>query len=118
MAQTIKTVEDYIAQFPPDVQALLTQMRDIIRGQAPQATEGISWGMPTYKLGGNLVHFANGKHHIGFYPGASGVQAFLGQLGAYKTSKGAIQFPKNQPLPTQLIEKIVRFRVQENSTAL
>lgn len=110
-----KTIDEFIAAYPADVQEGLQLLRKTIAAAAPEATEKISWGMPTFYLNGNLVHFAPGKNHYGFYPGASGVANFLPKLGEYKTSKGAIQFPKSQPLPLGLVTEIVEFRVKENS---
>lgn len=110
-----KTIDEYIESFPTEIQEILNNMRAIIKEAAPSATEKISWQMPTFYLNGNLVHFAAHKNHIGFYPGASGVEAFLSVLGEYKCSKGAIQFPIDKPLPVELICKIVRFRVSENA---
>lgn len=107
-------VEKYIAQFSNELQSKLQEIRQIIREAAPQASEKISWRMPTFYLNGNLVHFAMNKAHIGFYPGASGVEHFEDQLEAYKHAKGSIQFPLSQPLPVQLIQDIVKFRVEEN----
>ncbi len=108
-------IGEYIAQFPPDVQGKLNALRSVIREAAPKAQEKISWGMATYDLYGNLVHFAANKQHTGFYPGASGVAAFTEKLKAYGTSKGAIQFPYDQPIPLDLVKEIVSFRVQENT---
>lgn len=108
------TIDEYIAQYPPDIQKRLSALRGAIRQAAPDAEEGISWAMPTYKLAGNLVHFAAGKHHIGLYPGESGVAHFQNELSGYKTSKGAIQFPNDAALPLALVKKIVRFRAKEN----
>lgn len=110
----MNTIDEYIAQFPPEVQEKLAAVRNTIREAAPEATEKISWQMPTFYLHGNLVHFAAMKKHIGFYPGPSGVAAFAPKLTEYKTSKGAIQFPLNKPLPLDLIREIVTFRVAEN----
>ncbi|KPU43567.1 hypothetical protein OXPF_30080 [Oxobacter pfennigii] len=110
----ISTIDEYINQFSPDVQEKLQAIRQIIRENAPQAKEKISWQMPTYDLYGNLVHFAANKSHLGFYPGASGVENFLDKLAEYKNSKGAIQFPYSKPLPAELVAEIVRFRVAEN----
>ncbi len=112
------TIDEYIAQYPPEVQARLQALRQCIREAAPEATEKISWAMPTYYLKGNLVHFAAAKHHIGLYPGASGVEVFLPELGGYKTSKGAIQLPMDKPLPLELVRRIVLFRVAENTGAV
>ncbi len=107
-------ITEYINNQPLTHQEKLNEIRDIIASSAPQAIEKISWAMPTYYLKGNLVHFACQKNHIGFYPGASGVANFLDKLTEYKTSKGAIQFPLNKPLPKDLIIEIVNFRIKEN----
>lgn len=106
--------DSYIAGFPQDTQRLLNEMRRTIRAAAPAAQEKISYGIPTFTLGRNLVHFAAYDHHIGFYPGASGIKAFQQELSAYKTAKGSVQFPLDQPLPLLLIGKIVTYRVKEN----
>ncbi len=108
------SIDSYISQYPESIQLLLQQIRTTIRKAAPQAEEVISYGMPTFKLHGNLVHFAANKAHIGFYPAPSAIVAFAKELNAYVTSKGAIQFPFDQKLPLTLITKIVKFRVQEN----
>ena len=108
-------VESYILQYPEELQDKLQEIRQVIREAAPMATEKISWGMPTFYLNKNLVHFAMNKAHIGFYPGASGVENFKSQLDDFKHSKGAIQFPLSQPLPKELITEIVKCRVKENT---
>lgn len=111
-------IEQYIQQFSVTQQERLCEIRDIIRAAAPAASERISWQMPTFYLNGNLVHFAQQKNHIGFYPGENGVKYYLEhreRLGEYKNSKGAIQFPQNEPLPHNLISEIVKFRVGENT---
>lgn len=108
------TIDEYINTFPPEVQKKLQEMREIIRKSAPQASEKISWQMPTFVLNGNLVHFAAHKNHIGFYPGAEGIATFTDEIKEYKSSKGAVQFPLNKPLPIELISRIVKFRVEEN----
>ncbi len=110
----ISPIDAYISTFPSNVQDLLNQMRQTIAQAAPQAVEKMSYGMPTFFLRKNLVHFAAAKNHIGFYPAPSGVQAFKDDLAQYKTSKGAIQFPLDKPLPKELIARIVAFRVKEN----
>lgn len=114
MNTAITTIDAYIATFPVSTQALLQQMRNTITKAAPKAEEAISYGMPTFKLQGNLVHFAGYKNHIGFYPAPSGIEAFAAELKKYKTSKGAIQFPIDEKLPLTLVTKIVKFRVKEN----
>jgi len=115
-AQRLKAadIDSYIAAFPPAVRARLRKMRTTIRRAAPHAREKISYRIPTFALCGNLVHFAAYEHHIGFYPGASGVRKFARELGAYEFAKGSVQFPHDQPLPLELIADIVTFRVKEN----
>ena len=109
-----ENIDEYIAAFTTDIQKLLRQMRSAIQKAAPQAEEKISYAMPTFFLHGNLVHFASAKNHIGFYPTPSPIVFFKKELAAYSTSKGAIQFPIDKPLPIGLITKIVKFRVNEN----
>ena len=109
-----QTIDEYIANFPAEVQALLQKVRATITKAAPAAEEAISYQMPTFKLKGNLVHFAAFKKHIGFYPAASGIAHFQTELASYKTSKGAVQFPLDKPIPYSLITKIVKFRAVEN----
>ncbi|MGH7968407.1 MAG: iron chaperone [Limisphaerales bacterium] len=108
------TIDDYIASFPAKVCMLLKKMRATIRKAAPSAEEAISYRIPTFKLNGNLVHFAAFKSHIGFYPTSSGIAHFKDQLGGYKHSKGAIQFPLDRPIPYGLVTRIVKFRVKES----
>ncbi|MGH9482150.1 MAG: iron chaperone [Terriglobales bacterium] len=112
--ETSKDIEDYIERCPGDVQRLLTQMRSTVKKAAPEATEKISYGIPTFALAGNLVHFAASKNHIGFYPTPSAIKAFGKELVAYKCSKGAVQFPLGEPLPLALVSRMVKFRVKEN----
>jgi uncharacterized protein YdhG (YjbR/CyaY superfamily) len=107
-------IDEYIASYPPPVRKKLTDVRNIIRKNAPGATERISYQMPTFYLNGNLVHFAAYTNHIGFYPTPSGIQAFEKEFSDYSFSKGSVQFPLGQPLPTDLIAQVVRFRVEEN----
>lgn len=109
-----QTIDEYIATFPENVQDILQEIRKVIRGAAPDAEEAISYGMPTFKLNGNLVHFAAYEKHIGFYPAPSGIEAFKEELSTYKGGKGSVQFPIDKPLPLDLVEKIVIFRVEEN----
>ncbi len=109
-----KNVDDYIKNFPPEIQKQLKQMRSIVNEAAPDATEKISYAMPTLFMNGNLVHYAAYKNHIGFYPTPSGIRAFMEEISKFKNSKGAVQFPVNRPLPAGLIKKIVKFRVKEN----
>ncbi|MFN2278770.1 MAG: iron chaperone [Candidatus Promineifilaceae bacterium] len=107
------TIDEYIETFPDAVQAILQQMRKTIKEAAPEAKEAISYQMPTFKLNGNLVHFAAYKKHIGFYPTPSGIDAFRDELAAYELSKGAIKFPLDQPIPFDLVRKIVIYRVAQ-----
>lgn len=111
---TFKSIDEYISQFSPDIQELLQKLRDIIKDSAPDAEEKISYQMPTFALYGNLVHFAAFKNHIGFYPAPSGISAFKDELSEYKTAKGSVQFPFEKPIPYELVEKIVKYRVAEN----
>ena len=111
---TADTIDEYIAGFPEPVQARLAAIRATIREHAPQATERISYRIPTFHLGGNLVHFAAFAHHIGFYPGPSGIAAFREALAPYAQAKGSVQFPHDAPLPLDLVAAIVDFRVAEN----
>lgn len=108
------TIDEYIASFPPEVQEKLETIRATIRKAAPKAEEAISYMMPTFKLHGNLVHFAAFKNHVSLFPGASGVAAFEEELAGYETSKGTIQFPLGTRIPYGLITKIVKFRVAQN----
>ena len=108
-------IDNYIAGFPPEVQKLLEQARATIQKAAPNAHETISYGLPTFKQDGILVHFAAFTNHIGFYALPSGNAAFQEELSAYKTGKGSIQFPFDKPLPLGLITKMVKFRVEENT---
>jgi len=112
--RTPENIDEYIERCSKEDQRLLRQMRATIRKAAPDAAEKISYGIPTFYLHGNLVHFAAFTHHIGFYPTSSGITAFRKELGAYKTSRGAVQFPKNRPLPLALVSKMVQFRVRES----
>ncbi|MCY9665661.1 DUF1801 domain-containing protein [Paenibacillus alginolyticus] len=109
-----ESIDAYISMFPPDVQEILNRLRDVIKESAPGAEEKISYQMLTFALHGNLVHFAAYKNHIGFYPAASGIEAFKDELSQYKGAKGSVQFPIEKPLPYDLISRIVKYRVAEN----
>jgi len=111
---TPQTIDEYIALYPPEIQTIMQSVRQVIRLAAPMAKEAISYQMPTFKLNGNLIHFAAHRHHLGLYPAPSGILAFQSELKGYVTSKGAIQFPFDQPIPLDLIRKITEFRVREN----
>ncbi|MCU0413712.1 MAG: DUF1801 domain-containing protein [Ignavibacteriaceae bacterium] len=115
MAKTnFKSVDEYISTFPKDTRKILEQVRQTIKNSAPEAEETINYQIPTFKLSGNLVHFAAFKNHIGFYPTSSGQKAFEKELSVYKSGKGSIQFPIDKPLPLALIKKIVKYRIKEN----
>jgi len=109
-----KNIDGYIAGFPNEVQEKLEKLRMTIRKAAPEAEETINYGIPTFSLNGNLVHFAAFKNHIGFYPAPSGIEAFKKELSVYEGAKGSVQFPIEKSLPLNLVSKIVKFRVKEN----
>ena len=109
-----KDVDEYLSGFPKEIQKKLEELRFAIRKAAPDAKEIISYQMPAYSLNGILVYFAAYKNHIGFYPTASGIKNFKEDFSKYESSKGAVRFPIDQPLPLKLISRIVRFRVKEN----
>ena len=111
-----RTVDEYIKAQPKDVQGILSKMRQTIRKAAPKAEEGISYRMPAYKINGNYIaFFAPFKSHVGFYPLPSGIKTFKTELSKYKQGKGSVQFPLDKPMPYDLIEKIVRYRVKETA---
>jgi uncharacterized protein YdhG (YjbR/CyaY superfamily) len=110
----INDIDTYIAGFPKDTQNLLQQLRETIMKTAPDAEDLISYQMPAYKFNGVLVYFAGYKNHIGFYPGAAGIETFKKEVSVFKNAKGSVQFPLDKPLPIKLITKIVAFRVKEN----
>ena len=112
---TADSIDEYVAGFPPATQRVLEELRAIVKAAAPEATEVISYAIPTFDLNGHLVHFAGYAKHVGFYPTQSGIEAFKEELRPYKTGKGSVQFPFGRPLPADLIRRIVRFRVDENT---
>jgi uncharacterized protein YdhG (YjbR/CyaY superfamily) len=112
--QDPKTIDEYIAAFPKETQTILQHIRQAIKEAAPQAEEVISYQMPALEQNGILVWFAAFKNHIGFFPKTSAIEAFKDKLSVYQTSKGTIRFPINQPIPLDLVEEIVKFRVKEN----
>lgn len=112
--QEAKNIDEFIGWFPEDVQKILQNIRNLIHEIAPEATEAIKYAIPTFVLNGNLVHFAAYKNHIGFYPAPTGTEAFKEELASYKTGKGSVQFQLNEPIPYDLIRKIVLFRLEEN----
>ena len=113
---TANAIDQYIAGFLPETQTALEELRALIKACAPGATETISYAIPTFDLNGkHLVHFAGYARHVGLYPAPSGLLAFKEDFKPYKSGKGSVQFPLGQPLPTELIRRIVEFRVAENS---
>lgn len=115
MERKFNTVDEYIASNPLEVRVILEKIRDIVRKAAPGAEERIAYGMPTYKMKRNLVHFAAFKEHIGLYPTPSATGAFANELEPYESGKGSIRFPLNKPIPYNLIKRIVEFRVKEET---
>lgn len=111
-----KTVDEYISAYPVAIQNKLKEMRQLIKGAAPNATEDISYGMPAYKLNGIIAYFGANKKHIGFYPTPSPIKAFEQELKDYATSKGAIQFPYDKPIPGKLVNRIIAYRISELNT--
>lgn len=112
----LSSIDEYIALQPIEIQKTLEELRAVIKKAAPKAKEAISYGMPAFQQNGNLVYFAVSKNHIGFYPTPSAIIAFRDELKEFTTSKGAIQFPKDKPIPYDLVKEIVKFRVEENSS--
>jgi uncharacterized protein YdhG (YjbR/CyaY superfamily) len=108
-----KTIDEYIAGYPRDVQDILQEIRSIVRSAVPEAQEAIKYQIPTFVLNENLVHFAAFQKHIGFYPTPSGIQEFKDELAAYDSAKGSVQFPLDRPIPYTLIKKIAQFRAKE-----
>src|SRR3990172_6453856 len=109
-----KNIDEYIADFPHDVQEIMEKIRLTIRKAAPDAEETIKYQIPTFTLKGNLVHFAAYKKHIGFYPTSTGIEKFKNELSVYEGAKGSVRFPSEEPVPFGLISKIVKLRVKEN----
>lgn len=113
------SIDEYIAGFPSETQAVLREMRQVIRAVAPEATETISYAIPTFDLHGrHLVHFAGYEHHVGLYPAPTGMEAFSADFARYKTGKGSVRFPLGQPLPVDLIRRVVEFRMAEVGAGL
>lgn len=113
MITDYKTIDEYINSCPVESQDRLKELRELIKKNAPEAVEKISWSMPTFYQKGNLIHFFQHKHHIGLYLGAEAIEHFRDKLAGYKTSKGAIQLPSGKPLPKGLIEEIVKYNVSK-----
>lgn len=112
--EKISTIDEYIASFPENVQLLLQEIREVIRKAAPKAEEAINYGIPTFKLNGNLIHFGGAKKHIGLYPGAQAIVDFADDLKKFECSKGTIQFPLEKGIPKALVIKIVKYRIKQN----
>jgi uncharacterized protein YdhG (YjbR/CyaY superfamily) len=111
-----RSIDEYIAEFPGETRTVLEELHALIKAAAPEATETISYAIPTFDLHGrHLVHFAGYERHIGFYPGASGIAAFQDELTPFKSAKGSVQFPLGRPLPADLIRRMVAFRVEEEN---
>ena len=109
----MESIDEYIAGFPEAVQRVLERVRAVIQAVAPDAQEAIKYRLPTFLLNGNLVHFGAFKNHIGFYPTPSGIEKFKDDLSVYESAKGSVQFPLDEPMPLELIAKIVEFRATE-----
>lgn len=112
--KTAASIDEYIAAFEPRIREILERIRKTVREAAPEATEKISYQMPTFYLYGNLVHFAAFKNHIGFYPTPSAIGEFAAELSKYETATGSIRFPLDEPLPYDLVRRIVKYRIEEN----
>jgi uncharacterized protein YdhG (YjbR/CyaY superfamily) len=110
----MKTIDEYVETFEPEIQKTLNEIRNFIKTEVPEAAEKISYGMPTFYLNGNLVHFAAFKDHYGFFPSPSGIDAFEKELAPYRTGKGTLRFPIDKPIPWDIIKKVIQFRVKEN----
>jgi uncharacterized protein YdhG (YjbR/CyaY superfamily) len=108
------TIDEYIKNFLPDIQQTLSELRAFIQAEVPEATEKISYGMPTFYLNGNLLHFAAFKDHYSLFPAPSGIEQFIDELKSYRTGKGTLSFSLDKPLPWELIRKVVKFRKEEN----
>lgn len=116
-SSTLATVDAYIATYPKPVRERLELIRKTIKKIVPEAQEKISYGIPTFTLDGNLIHYAAFKNHIGLYPGSAAIAAFKKELAGYRTSKGTVQLPSNAPVPCALIERVVRFRIKDRVRA-
>jgi uncharacterized protein YdhG (YjbR/CyaY superfamily) len=114
MMKDFKTIDEYIKDYPEDIQKVLEKMRHVIHDAAPQAEEAMRYGIPTFRLNGNLVHFGAFKTHIGFYPAPRGIEAFKKELEPYLGGKGTVKFPFDKPIPYDLVNKITKFRAAEN----
>ena len=113
-SKPVRTIDEYIAGFPKDIQEILEKIRSTIRKAAPDAEEAISYNMPTFRLNGYLIYFAAYKEHIAIYPAPRGNEEFKEELDSYKGGKGTVRFPLHKPIPLDLVRRIVKFRVKEN----
>ncbi|GHV00412.1 hypothetical protein FACS189483_10470 [Spirochaetia bacterium] len=111
----MNTIDEYIASFEPEIQRTLIEIRNFIKNEVPDATEKMSYGMPTFYQNGNLVHFAAFKDHYGFFPSPSGIDAFEEELAPYRSGKGTLRFSMDKPIPWEIVKKVLQFRVQENA---
>ncbi|MDR2795307.1 MAG: DUF1801 domain-containing protein [Spirochaetaceae bacterium] len=114
MAEKAKNIDEYIASFDIEIQKTLNELRNFIKTEVPEATEKISYGMPTFYLKGNLVHFAAFKDHYGFFPNPSGIDEFEEELNTYRSGKGTLRFPFNKRIPWDILKKVIQYRVAEN----
>jgi uncharacterized protein YdhG (YjbR/CyaY superfamily) len=114
MGKGMKTIDEYIETFEPEIQKTLNEIRNFIKTEVPEAAEKISYGMPTFYLNGNLVHFAAFKDHYGFFPTPSGIDAFEKELAPYRSGKGTLRFPIDKPVPWEILKKVIQFRKTEN----
>ncbi len=112
--KVFRTIDEYIVTFPENIQGIMQELRQVIRDVAPEVEETLRYQMPTFRLNGNLVHFAAFKNHIGFFPTPSAIVEFKERLAKYETSKGTVRFPLDEPIPFELVKEIVKFRVKEN----
>jgi uncharacterized protein YdhG (YjbR/CyaY superfamily) len=112
--QPAESIDQYIAEFPPETKRLLEELRALIRKAVPEATETISYAIPTFDLNGkHLVHFAGWSEHISFYPVPNGIESLDQELEPYKSGKGTARFPLGKPLPRDLIRRLIDYRVGE-----
>jgi uncharacterized protein YdhG (YjbR/CyaY superfamily) len=114
MTEKIKSIDEYIANFDAEIQKTLNELRSFIKSEVPEATEKISYGMPTFYLKGNLVHFAAFKDHYGFFPSPSGIDEFEKELSPYRSGKGTLRFSFKEQIPWDILKKVIRYRVEEN----
>jgi len=110
----MNTIDEYIETFEPKIQKTLHEIRDFIKNEVPEAVEKISYGMPTFYLNGNLIHFAAFKNHYSIFPSPSGIDNFEKELAPYRTGKGTLSFPFDKPIPWDILQKVIQFRVKEN----